>query len=261
VEIVHGDLKDPRSLPAACRGVDTIISTASVMAAGQSDDTLERVDGRGQIDLIDAAKDCGVESFIYTSFSSHIDREFPFRNAKRDVERHLTASGLSYTILRPTFYMEVWLSPISGFDYANGRATIYGSGRNKISWLSFRDVAPFALMCVDNPAARNATFELGGPEALAPLEVVKLFEQLSGRSFAIELVSEQTLADQQTAAENSWWRSLAGLRRCYADGDVVDMRELTERFPMRLTSVRDYAARVLGTSGSMNADGSTGRAT
>jgi uncharacterized protein YbjT (DUF2867 family) len=50
-------------------------------------------------------KACGVESFVYTSFSGRIDRQFPFRNAKRDVEGHLKASGLTYTILRPTFYI------------------------------------------------------------------------------------------------------------------------------------------------------------
>src|SRR5262249_6789918 len=88
VELVYADLKDPVSLREACRGVDTVISTASVMASGKPDDTIEQVDGRGQIDLIDAAKDCGVGSFVYTSISGHIDREFPFRNAKREVERH-----------------------------------------------------------------------------------------------------------------------------------------------------------------------------
>jgi uncharacterized protein YbjT (DUF2867 family) len=102
-----------------------------------------------------------------------------------------------------------------------------------------------ALACIDDADARNATFELGGPEALTPVEVVRIFEQATGRSFEIDFVSEQTLSDEQTSGENSWSRSIAGLRRCYADGDVVDMRELKERFPMPMTSVRDYASRVL----------------
>src|SRR5262249_21474138 len=164
----------------------------------------------------------------------------------RDVEDHLKASGLTYTILRPTFYMEVWLAPSGGFDYRNGRATIYGEGRNKISWLSFYDVARFALMCLDSDVARNATFELGGPDALSPLEVVHVFERLSDRRFELEYVSAKALCEQQDTANDSWLRSVAGLRRCYADGDIVDMRELTRLFPMTLTSVRDYAARVLG---------------
>ena len=245
VDLVEGDLKDPLSLRAACRDVHTVISTASVMVSRQPDDTVERVDGDGQIDLIDAAKGCGVDSFVFTSFSGGIDRDFPFRNAKRHVEHHLRASGLAFTILRPTFYMEVWLSPIGGFDYSNGRATVYGTGRNRISWLSFHDVARFALMCVDNPETRNASFELGGPEALTPLDVVRIFEHASGRSLELEFVSEQTLADEQISGENAWVRSVAGLRRCYADGDVVDMREIRERFPMAMTSVREYATSVL----------------
>ena len=246
VELVEGDLKDPLSLRAACRHVRTVISTASVLVSRQPDDTVEGVDGHGQNELIDAAKSSGVDSFVYTSFSSGIDRDFPFRNAKREVERYLKASGLAFTILRPTFYMEVWLTPISGFDYVNHHATIFGTGHNKISWLSFHDVARFALECIGDADARNATFELGGPEALPPLEVVRIFEQATGHSFELDFVSEQTLSDEQTSGENSWSRSVAGLRRCYADGDVVDMREIRARFPMPMTSVRDYAARVLG---------------
>jgi hypothetical protein len=66
--------------------------------------------------------------------------------------------------------MEMWLTPIAGFDDFNHRATVYGTGHQKVSWLSFYDVARFALMCIDNADARNATFELGGPEALTPLD-------------------------------------------------------------------------------------------
>jgi uncharacterized protein YbjT (DUF2867 family) len=245
VEFVEGDLKDPGSLRAACKDVHAVISTASVMVSRQPDDSVERVDRDGHHDLIDAAKSCGVDRFVYTSFSRGIDRDFPFRNAKRDVEHYLRASGISFTILRPTFYMEVWLTPIAGFDYINGRATLYGTGQNRISWLSFYDVARFALACIDNADARNATFELGGPDALTPLEVVRIFEQASSRSFEIDFVSEQTLADEQTSGDSSWLRSIAGLRRCYADGDVVNMRELRDRFPISTTSVRDYATRVL----------------
>jgi uncharacterized protein YbjT (DUF2867 family) len=245
VELVQGDLKDRESLKRACQGVRCIISTASILVSRQPDDTVESVDGRGHKDLIDVARACGVESFLYTSVSGRIDREFPFRNAKRDVERHLKASGLSYTILRPTFYMEVWLSPIGGFDYASARAAIYGDGQNRISWLSFYDVARFALMCVDSGSGKNATFEIGGPDALSPLEVVKVFEELSGRHFDLEFVSAHTLAEQERGGEDSWTQSIAGLRRCYADGDVIDMRALAERFPMAWTSVRDYAHRVL----------------
>jgi uncharacterized protein YbjT (DUF2867 family) len=245
VELVEGDLKDSRLLSAACAGAETVISTASIMTSSQPGDTVENVDEGGQLALVDAAGKAGVASFVYVSFSKHIHREFPFRNAKRAVERYLEESGLAYTILRPTFYMEVWLAPIGGFDFASARATIYGRGNNPISWLSLQDVAQFVATCLDAPAARNDTIELGGPEALSPLEAVRVFEEIGGQPFELQFVSESQLEEQQARAATSLEESLAGLKRCYADGDVVDMSATLATFPMKLTSVRDYARRVL----------------
>jgi NADH dehydrogenase len=72
------------------------------------------------------------------------DVDFPLQSAKRAVEDRLKSSGLTYTILQPTFFMEVWLSPALGFDAANAQAQIYGTGENKMSWISYKDVARFA---------------------------------------------------------------------------------------------------------------------
>ena len=185
-------------------------------------------------------------NIISTSlFSGAIEGDFPLRNAKRGVEQHLKQSGLINTILRPSYFMEVWLSPLVGFDYPNAQATIYGAGRNSISWIARDDVARFAVLCLDHPAARNATFELGGPEALSPLEVIRIFEEVSGQPFEIQHVPEEALQAQQAAAPDSLQQSFASLMCCYAAGDTIDMREIVATFPMQLTAVWDYARRVL----------------
>ena len=245
VELLHGDLRNPRSLDDACRGIETVISTASMMVSRQEGDTVENVDGTGQADLVDAANAAGVASFVYFSFSKHIDLDFPFRNAKRAVEQRLKDSRLVHTILRPTFLMEVWLSPIAGFDFRHARARIYGRGRNPISWISMSDVARFAVISLESPLARNATFELGGPDAMSPLDAVRIFEEVGRRRFDLEFVSEEELTGQEQNAPDSLQRSLAGLSRCYAAGDVIDMTAILRSFPVALTSVRDYARRVL----------------
>src|SRR5262245_16258138 len=245
VELIHGDLRNSRSLEEACQGVENVISTASMMVSSQHGDTVENVDGTGQTDLVDAANTAGVASFVYFSFSKHIDRDFPFRNAKRAVEQRLKESRLAHTIVRPTFLMEVWLNPIAGFDFRNARARIYGRGGNPISWISMRDVARFAVISLESPLARNATFELGGPDAMSPLDAVRIFEEVGGRRFELEFVSEEELTEQEQNAPDSLQRSLAGLSRCYAAGDVIDMTAILRSFPVALTSVRDYARRVL----------------
>src|SRR5262249_2894690 len=145
---------------------------------------------------------------------------FPLRNAKRTVEKYLKDSGISYTILRPSFFMEVWLGPHTGFDYANAKAIIFGEGNSKISWISFADVARFAAASVTNDEAKNAVFELGGPEALSPLDVVRIFEDVSGKKFVIQHVPEDVLVAQRNAATEPVLQTLAALQLAYAKGDV-----------------------------------------
>lgn len=127
IKIVSGDLKHRSSLNAACRGASAVISTASSMLSRQEGDSIQTVDLQGQLNLIDAAKAANVRRFVYISFPQ-MDVEFPLQNAKRAVEDHLKNSSLNYTILQPTNFMEVWLSPALGFDATNATAQIYGAG-------------------------------------------------------------------------------------------------------------------------------------
>jgi len=242
---VQGDLKDRASLDAACRGATTVISTASSTISRQQGDSIQTVDLDGQLRLIDAARTAGVKHFLYVSFSGNLRVDHPLHTAKRTVEEHLKKSGLTYTILRPTYYMEVWLSPIVGFDIGNAKAQIYGNGESKISWISFRDVAKFAVQCLDNPAAMNATFDLGGPEALSPLEVVKIFEEVGMKPFAVQHVPVEVLEAQKAAATDPLQQSFAGMMIAYAKGDPVDMRDTLKKVPVELSSVRDYARQML----------------
>jgi uncharacterized protein YbjT (DUF2867 family) len=107
---------------------------------------------------------------------------------------------MTYTILRPSFFTEVWLNPALGFDAAHATAQIYGGGHNKISCISFQDVAKFVAAAMDNPQAINAVIKLGGPDALSPLEVVRLAEQVVGKRFVVQHVSEEALRAQHGAA-------------------------------------------------------------
>ena len=245
-ELVTGDLKNPRSLDDACRGITTVLSTASSTLSRQEGDSIEAVDRQGQLDLIDAAEQAGVKHFVLISFPN-VDIDFPLQTAKRAVENRLRQSRMSHTILQPTFFSEVWLSPALGFDVANGRAQIYGAGHNKISWISFQDVARFAVASLDNPQAVNTTIKLGGPDALSPSEVVQLGERLIGRPIEVQHVPEETLRVQRGAATDSLQQSFAGLMLYYASGDVIDMTDAHRVFathPMK--SVREHLQGTLG---------------
>lgn len=243
-ELATGDLKDPASIQAACAGATAVLSTASSVLSRQPGDTIDGVDRLGQLQLIEAAASAGVKHFVYVSFSPMAE-DFALQRAKREVERALIESGMTYTILRPTFFMEIWLSPALGFDVAARRARIYGTGENPISWISFPNVAEFAVRSLDTAAARNATFTVGGPEAIAPLQVVRIFEELGGAPFTVEYVLESVLRAGKAAARRALDEAFAALSLGYAHGDAIDMRATLEAMPVRLVGVREYAKWLL----------------
>lgn len=240
VTTVRADLADPDSLREACSGCDSVVSGMTAM--GRPAENIEQVDRDGQLALVGAAAEEGVERFVYVSYSGVIGKDDPLTLAKRAVERTLKHSGMTWTVLRPSFFMETWLSPALGFDVAAGKARIYGEGREPISWVARDDVAGFAAEAVDSEEARNATLEIGGPEAIAPLDVVRLYESLTGRGIEVERIDEAALRAQAAAARDPHARSIAALMLAYARGNAIPMDDMAERFGLELTSLREWAA-------------------
>ena len=136
-------------------------------------------------------------------------------------------------------------SPGVGFDAAIAKATIYGSGDQPISWISRFDVAQFAVESVTNPAARNAVLELGDPEPVSPHQVIKLFEEASGKTFEVSHVPAKALKAQMEGATDPMEKTFVGLMYCYAVGDPIDIKTTLNAFPLKLTSVQDYVKETL----------------
>ena len=91
------------------------------------------------------------------------------------------------------------------------------------------------------PVIFYAVIELGGPEALSPLDVVHLAEQVTRKRFAVQHVPEEALGAQYGSATDPLQQSFAALMLYYARGDVIDMQETLRAFPgQRLKSVREY---------------------
>jgi NADH dehydrogenase len=245
VELARGDLTDRASLDAACRGVHTVFSTATAIQSQQEGNTLDRVDREGQANLVDAARAAGVKRFVFISFRGTKDYDFPLQAAKRATGERLKASGIPWTIIEASVFMEVWLGPHLGFDAAGGRARVYGSGERKISWVSYRDVAALAVAAAEDPEAANRTIEVGGPEAFSYNEVIRIFEERSGREFEVERVPEDALDTMRKNARTPIEETFAALMLFVGRGDEIDMRQTLARYPRRMTTVREYADRVL----------------
>ncbi|NLE88551.1 MAG: SDR family oxidoreductase [Myxococcales bacterium] len=243
-ETVVGDLKSPDSLAAACDGVRAVISTASATLSRQPGDSIESVDEQGHLALVNAARNARVDHFVHVSFAPlHVD--CALQRAKRTVERAVEESEMAHTILQPLDFMEVWLSPALGFDPVHGKARILGDGQQPVNWVSFLDVARFAVAALEVPALRDKTLPLGGPDALSQLDVVRLFEQLGGPKVELEFVPEGALEAQLAGAQNPIEEAFAALMLNTARGYRASPRAALELVPGRMMTVREFATRQL----------------
>jgi uncharacterized protein YbjT (DUF2867 family) len=234
---VYGDLKDPGSLGAACAGVDVLITTAnSAMRGGP--DTIETVDLAGNRNLIDAAKAAGVRQFIFVSaLGAAPEHPVPMFMAKGRTEEHLRSSGLTWTILSPTAFMEVWPVMVVGMPVAMGQpVTLVGEGRSRSSFVSAGDVAAYAVAAVDNPAATDQLVVISGPEALSYRDVVAVYERAFGRTIQVNSVAP---GEPVPGLPPTMSQMLAGM-----DFDmIVDSNAAARTFGVHQTSLAELLGR------------------
>ena len=239
VELALGDLTRPDTVVEACTGIETVICTATTMPSG-ADDGLRRVDREGVLALIDAAEGAGVKKFVYTSYSGNNRIDCALHTAKRDCEERLLNSRMEAVILRPSCFMELWLGPRLGFDPLHNAARIYGDGQRKVSYISAVNVAEIAVMAALKPTSSRVILEIGGPEPLSQLDVVRTFERAFEKSFRLEFVCVDAL-QEQCQSPDPLRRTFAALMLGYALGDVIPKAAaVASEYGVALRSVSEY---------------------
>lgn len=150
---------------------------------GRGKESSKYVDDIGHKCLIDVAKASGVQHFVYTSvYGVSLDNPVLFARIKADVEQYLKQSGLSYTILQPTAFMEWHAHNFIGKPILEeGKVRLLGPGENPINLVAADDVARFAVIALTDPKAVGQTIEIGGFDNCSRMEIVHLYEKLSGR--------------------------------------------------------------------------------
>lgn len=208
-ELAIGDLRDPPGVEAACRDIDVVIATANA-ALPRRGDNFASIESDGYRNLIQASQNNQVRQFIFASVPvTPMDDQVDSFRHKRLIEKRLQASGLVYTIVRLSVFMDVWLaligshiatrgseSPslarpfwfskmymgiVGGMIENRGIAVIPGNGKTRHAFITLDDVARFMVGCVRHTAAHNAVFQVGGPEILSWDEAVALFAEKLGR--------------------------------------------------------------------------------
>ena len=170
-ELVVGDMTDAASLRPAAQGVDAIVHLVAIRQGKPEE--FQRVMVDGTRSLIEAAQAAGVKRFVLMSALGTTDEtkdEVPYYGAKWEQERMLRDSGLEHVIFRPSFVFGRDGGILTTFRKLAKLAPvtpIIGSGEQRIQPIWIDDVGTYFARALDEPAAANRTFELGGPDQVS----------------------------------------------------------------------------------------------
>lgn len=242
-EIARGDFRDPGSLQDAVADTDTVVTTVTAIGRALAGEkiSLDAVDRKGTLALVDASEQAGVERFVYVSAAGmeHAPR-VPLRRAKLAVESRLRASSLREVIVKPDSFQEVWISPIARLDWQQGRLEVLGRGETRTAYVSVGDVAEAVvrLTLAEDPLP-EVTF--GGPERLTRNEICDLIERAAGRPLERRHVPRAVLqvASRVLGPVKPELASLLGL------GLLMDTRESdSDDAPLRALGIEPRPASV-----------------
>jgi NADH dehydrogenase len=243
-----GDLKDPRSLAEACRGVDVVVTTASAGERGGAD-TPQSVDVEGNRHLIEAASQSGVRQFVFVSaLPASLDHPVPVVRAKAETELALHESGLAHTIIAANCFMDIMFALVVGDRILSGQpVTLVGEGRRRHSFVAARDVAAFAVAAVNHPAAVNRRIAVGGPDALSWRDVVAVYERALGRTATVQWIAPGELLPHLPPVPGLAPLVSGLMAGLEAFDSPVDMTDAARTFGVTPTSVDDFVASVRAT--------------
>jgi uncharacterized protein YbjT (DUF2867 family) len=176
VEVVHGDAEDPASLEMAFRGAD-LAFLMSAQAPGSTEHPTH------DLALVEAARRAGVRHVVKLSVYDGGETDDAIGVWHREAEAAVTAGTMDWTLLRPGRFMSnvlQWASEIQRGDtvhipFAHRRAVPIDPA----------DIAAVAALVLTTGAGRNTSYQLSGPEVLAPGDELELLGKALGRSLQL----------------------------------------------------------------------------
>ena len=175
-EPFQGNLDDPASIRRALEGTWGAFSVQNFMETGYEGEIRQ---GKA---LADAAKAAGVQHFVYTSVVSADKKTgLPHFESKWQIEQHVARSGLSYTILRPAFFMQNWYNYMRE-QILNGTLPLPLDPQTRLQQISIEDIGAIAAKAFQEPTRwSRRTIELAGEE-LTMQQVVETLSRVLGRT-------------------------------------------------------------------------------
>jgi len=227
--IMAGDFDDSASLVRALGGAYGVFAMQTPYEAGTE---REEIHGRRLAEVASAA---GVRQFVYSSVAS-ADRPTGVAHfeSKGRIEHHIgTLNFPCVTILRPTFFMEMLLSPGNLRTLARGRIELTLDRETRVAMIAVDDIARMAVAAFRDPEALNGkAIELAGDNPNFG-EVATAFSAALRREITYAQVASDVI-DPDTRPK------LGTQRWLESEGWPVDIARLRSSLPFEPRTIRDW---------------------
>ena len=178
-DVLVGDLLDQSVIQQAVQDVRAIYHIAPNVSPD------EMAFGKN---IIAAAQSADVERFVFHSVLHPQIEAMPHHWQKMRVEELLFESGLPFTILQPTAYMQNVLASWKQI-VENGRYRVPYSTETRLSLVDLADVAEAAALVLSGPGYGGATIELVGTLAMSQAAIAQTLADLLERPVEAEVMS------------------------------------------------------------------------
>ncbi len=169
IEAVRFDFGIPETFAPAVQGVKAMF----LMRPPHLSDVR-----RVMFPALDAARQAGVERVVFLSL---IGIENNKRVPHYKVELYLRDSGMEWTFLRSSFFMQN-LNTTHRAEIKERNEIFVPVGSGKTSFIDVRDIGAVAALALTEAGHAHQAYDLTGPQALDYYEVAELFSQVLGRS-------------------------------------------------------------------------------
>lgn len=239
VEVVEGNMLEPSSLGAALDNVDRVLLISSA-----AERLLET-----QCTFIDAARKAGVRHIVKfsgrDSGTGFDPKHFRTTRLHEEIERYLEASGLAWTHLRPSQFMQFYFPGAPAMNLTPDMLALPMENA-RLSPIDIEDIAKMVFALFQSSGHEGKSYDMMGPEALTMTEVAERISQATGRTMTYRNITLEEYRQAMLAAGASPERAdafveLWGERRKFVESRV-DLGA-HETFGVRPTTFAEFAQR------------------
>lgn len=173
VEVVTLDWSELDTYLPAMRGIDRLF-----LLTPNSERQVGYV-----VQAVAAARRAGVKRIVRLSvMGADADPGVILGRLHFAAEREVKLSGIPWTILRPTFFMQNFINYYGAHPNKDCEVRL-PHGQGKAAWVDARDVGEAAAKVLSAEGFEQKTFDLTGPQALSTADVLAVLSEVFGHKY------------------------------------------------------------------------------